>query len=254
MPADTARSCGVAGTRTRSPEGRHCPDCLQSRCREALVDVQCCGGVHSRGGWGGIDVRWLNVFRRKGGIAVRRRRACGRESTALTQPGAVGSQGEGGRMATSAVSTTLPRFSPVGSRIPIEFATRSAMPVKVRHSSRRGLCWNDRQNHHNPPPAELPAGLSCLAHPAAQNAATTGREWGTVFPGLPPDGVDGPVALERARLPEPACGYREPQRAAAFATWVSSGLSWSPAARCSLFGWVGSAGILNRSFPARHRV
>src|SRR5699024_2472938 len=140
MPADTARSCGAAGTRTRSSEwsttaqiacsrgaGKRwstcsvvagstvggggggaekwgggnansqfgvvddSPDCLQSRCREALVDVQCCGGVHSLWwGGGGIDVRWLNVFRRKGGIA---RYEGGEravvESTALTQPGAV---------------------------------------------------------------------------------------------------------------------------------------------------------------------
>src|SRR5699024_1638165 len=67
---------------------------------------------------------------------------------------------------------------------------------------------------HNPPPAELPAGLSRLAHPAARRTRPLpAGSWGTVFPGLPPDGVGWPGRAGRAPLLEPACGYREPQRA-----------------------------------------
>ena len=233
------------------------PDCLQSRCREALVDVQCCGGVHSLWwGGGGIDVRWLNVFRRKGGIA---RYEGGEravvESTALTQPGAVGSQGEGGK---DGDVRSIDQFAEVLAR---GFQDPHRVRHQVSHASEGAPfqpAWgvlNDRQNHL------ITRLLQSFRQVCPAWLTRQRAERGHYRPGVGElfsqgchqMALDGPVALSALGCRNLLAGIANLSaqgslRDVGFFGVVGHGLL---RCSCSLFGWVGSAGILNRSFPAR---
>ena len=181
-------------------------------------------GPQSVVGWGWHRRAMAQRFQTEGwNRPVRRRRACGRRIHRPDPAGCRRIPGRGREGWRRPQYRPVRRFSPVGSRIPIEFATRSAMPVKVRHSSRRGF---ER-------PARLPHNPSCrasgrsvrLAHPAARRTQPLpAGSWGTVFPGLPPDGVGWPVALSASAAGTCLRVSRTSARRAAFATWVSSGL------------------------------
>src|SRR5699024_6397668 len=232
------------------------PDCRQSRGMEALVDVQCCGGVHSLWwGGGGIDVRWLNVFRRKGGIA---RYEGGEravvESTALTQPGAVGSQGEGGKdgdvRSIDQFAEVLARGFQYPHRVRHQVShAREGAPFQpawgVLHHGQNHLITRLLQSFRQVSPA-------WLTRRRAERGHYRPGVGGLFSQGCHQVALDGPGALGGLRGWSALAGIatlsaQGSLRDVGFCGGVGHGLL---GCSCSLFGSVGSAGILKRSFPA----